>query len=81
MIRYWQKRWLLPRITRNDVLDRLARHTLVHPTRHGARVPLPDLEQQVLFDASTARIHHKLSYFLLPFPLGGCGSFSPSTSL
>ncbi len=51
IIRYWRQRWLLPRITREDVLDRLARHTLVHPIRHGARVPLPraDIEQQMLF--------------------------------
>ena len=47
MIHHWRERWLLPRIQRDDVLDRLARHTLVHPIRHGARVPLPraDIEQ------------------------------------
>ena len=58
IIRFWRERWLLPRIQRDDVLDRLARHTLVHPIRHGARVPLPrqDLEQPLLFDESRAEI-------------------------
>jgi hypothetical protein len=50
IIRSWHGRWLLPRIQRDDVPDRLARHTLVHPIRHSARVPLPraDIEQSLL---------------------------------
>lgn len=49
---WWLHRWLLGRIDRPDVIDRLARHHLVRPIRHGARVVLPraDLEQRVLFE-------------------------------
>ena len=52
MCHWWMKRWLLGRIQRDDVLERMARHTLVHPIRHGARVVLPriDLEQPELFE-------------------------------
>jgi len=52
IIRHCRERWLLPRIQREDVLERVAGHNFVHPIRHGARVPLPraDIEQQVLFD-------------------------------
>jgi hypothetical protein len=52
IIRSWRERWRLPRIQRDDVLDRLARHTLVHPIRHGARVPLPrqEVDQSLLFE-------------------------------
>jgi hypothetical protein len=52
IIRCWREHRLLPRIRRDDVLDRLARHTLVHPIRHGDRVPLPrqDVEQSLLFE-------------------------------
>jgi len=51
--RYWIARWVLPRIRRQDVLERVARHNFVRPIRHGARVLLPrsDIEQQLLFDA------------------------------
>ncbi|MBI3410754.1 MAG: hypothetical protein HY040_20655 [Planctomycetes bacterium] len=52
-IDWWRmERWLLPRIERAEVFERLARHHLVHPIRHGARVSLPRaaLEQQMLFD-------------------------------
>ena len=40
---WWARRWLLPRIERQDVLIRVAAHTLIHPIRHGARVQLPAL--------------------------------------
>jgi hypothetical protein len=36
---FWRKRWLLPRISRPEVLDALTKHTLTYPIRHGARVP------------------------------------------
>jgi hypothetical protein len=39
--RWWAKRWLLPRIEKEDILTRVASHHFVHPVRHGARVPLP----------------------------------------
>ncbi|HVS37683.1 MAG TPA: Druantia anti-phage system protein DruA, partial [Gemmataceae bacterium] len=42
--RWWMRRWLLPRIEREDVLARVAAHNFVHPIRHGARVVLPKAE-------------------------------------
>ena len=38
---FWRERWLLSRIQRTEILERVAEHTLAHPVRHGARVPLP----------------------------------------
>jgi hypothetical protein len=37
----WWRRWMLGRIGREDVLERMAGHRLIHPIRHGARVRLP----------------------------------------
>lgn len=34
---WWTERWLLPRIARDDVLERVASHRLTHPIRHGER--------------------------------------------
>jgi len=51
IVRWWFERWLMNRVSREDILERVARHTLVHPIRHGARVELPanDFEQGRLF--------------------------------
>ncbi|HWO23570.1 MAG TPA: Druantia anti-phage system protein DruA [Kofleriaceae bacterium] len=38
---WWRKRWLASRIQSDDVIADVARHTLVHPIVHGARVALP----------------------------------------
>lgn len=38
---WWRKRWLMVRIQSDEVLADVARHTLVHPIAHGARVMLP----------------------------------------
>lgn len=47
---WWRERWLRNRITSDEVLAEVARHTLVHPICHGARVARPrPSEQQVLF--------------------------------
>lgn len=35
---WWARRWLLPRIEKEELLIRVAGHKLVHPIRHGARV-------------------------------------------
>ena len=50
--RWWSERWLVGRIEREDVLGRVARHTLVHPIRHGARVEAVagDFEQRRLVE-------------------------------
>ena len=42
--RWWLRRWLMPRIEREDVLARVAAHNFVHPIRHGARVELPNTD-------------------------------------
>lgn len=51
IVRWWVERWLVKRVEREDALERVARHTLVHPIRHGARVELPpnDFAQARLF--------------------------------
>ena len=51
MCRWWIERWLVGRLKRDDVFERMAQHTLVHPIRHGARVVLPrlDPDQPALF--------------------------------
>lgn len=36
---WWRERWLKHRITSDEVLEEVARHTRVHPITHGARVP------------------------------------------
>lgn len=38
---WWARRWLLPRIDKEEFLTRVAGHRLVHPIRHGARVEVP----------------------------------------
>lgn len=38
---YWRQRWLLSRIQNPEILQKVSFHTLTHPIRHGARVPLP----------------------------------------
>lgn len=35
---WWRERWLRNRITSDEVLEEVARHTRVHPVTHGARV-------------------------------------------
>ena len=37
---WWRERWLRNRITSDDVLDEVERHTSVRPITHGARVPV-----------------------------------------
>lgn|SRR6266478_1290805 len=58
MCQWWLERWVRRRIEREDVLERMAKHSLVHPIRHGARIVLPqtDLEQPELFE-EVRRIH------------------------
>jgi len=46
------ERWVLKRMMREDVRERIAEQTLVNPIRHAARVELPraDDDQQLLFE-------------------------------
>ncbi len=46
---YRTERWLSKRIAGTEVLDRVARDTLIFPIRHGARVILPPDDQLPLF--------------------------------
>jgi hypothetical protein len=50
ILEWWLRRWVGKRIGREDVLERMARHTLAYPIRHGARVPRWDAEQRMLFE-------------------------------
>jgi Domain of unknown function (DUF4338) len=49
---YWLRRWLSSRINTPGVFERVAEHTLTHPIRHGARVPMThqDFETGFLWD-------------------------------
>jgi len=51
---WWRERWLRNRITSDDVLDEVERHTIVRPITHGARVPLQRAapQQPKYFDLS-----------------------------
>lgn len=40
LARYWAQRWLRNRITNDDVLRAVSRHTLCFPIEHGALVPI-----------------------------------------
>ena len=41
IVEWWVRRWVLGRVEREDVRERMRGHRLVHPIRHGARVPRP----------------------------------------
>lgn len=45
---FWLRRWVLGRICRPGVLEAVASHSLAYPVRHGARVPLPEVESDQL---------------------------------
>ncbi len=51
---WWRERWLRHRITSDEVLEEVARHTRVHPVTHGARVPhqRPSTQPPMLADLS-----------------------------
>ena len=50
---WWRERWLRKQIGSDEVLAEVARHTLVRPISHGARVVVPPTpDQQPLFAAS-----------------------------
>lgn len=41
---WWRDRWMVGALTKEGALDRMRRHTLVHPVTHGARVRLPSAD-------------------------------------
>jgi hypothetical protein len=42
------RRWLARRIENDDVLRAVEEHTLVYPIEHGARVRLPEIDEDQL---------------------------------
>jgi len=46
IVDFWYERWLSGRIERPGVLEAVSRHTTTYPLLHGARVPLPELEEE-----------------------------------
>lgn len=52
IVNWWANRWLAKRIQNDEILARVAQHSLVYPIRHGARVPMTsaDPDQLQLFD-------------------------------
>ncbi len=47
IVNFWQQRWLSRRIQQEDVLKEVENHALVHPITHGARVVLPQREDEL----------------------------------
>lgn len=49
---WWRARWMAGALAKDGVLERMRRHTLVHPVTHGARVTLPvaDPGEECLID-------------------------------
>jgi hypothetical protein len=45
---FWRQRWLLKRLSKERVLDDVARHNCIYPIRHGAQVELPKIDGDVL---------------------------------
>lgn len=45
IVEFWRERWLSGRIQRPGVLEAVAEHVTTHPVRHGAVVPLPELDE------------------------------------
>jgi Domain of unknown function (DUF4338) len=45
---WWRERWLRKRIASDEVLAQVAKHTLIHPICHGARVTGPRMPEQTL---------------------------------
>jgi len=44
---YWRDRWLIRRISQPGIIDSVASHSLAHPVRHGARVVLPEILDEI----------------------------------
>jgi hypothetical protein len=49
---FWMKRRVMKRIENEEVIRQVERQTLTYPILHGARVPLPQMEDE-LFDLRT----------------------------
>jgi hypothetical protein len=47
---WWFERWCVRRARQAHVIESMRRNRIVRPIRHGARVPLPELDEVRLFD-------------------------------
>ena len=45
--KYWIKRWLAKRIANQEVMDKVAEHTIAYPITHGARVPVTEQKSEL----------------------------------
>ena len=50
IIKHWANRWLIKRLDRKDIIEKIESHSLDHPVNHGARVSLPETEYGPLFE-------------------------------
>lgn len=52
IVEWWIKRFVVNRIGRNEIAERIRQHRIVHPIHHGARVELPqmDVDQGILYE-------------------------------
>lgn len=41
---WWMSRWVVARLQRGDVIEKIEQHTLIKPVRHGARVVMPEAD-------------------------------------
>jgi hypothetical protein len=48
--RWWFERWCLGRAAQPHVVELMRLHRTVRPVRHGARVPLPEVDEPLLFE-------------------------------
>lgn len=47
IVESWRRRWLAGRVRNQEILEAVAGHVLVAPVRHGARVRLPEVAEDV----------------------------------
>lgn len=48
--RWWFERWCIRRVGKPHVIESMRQNRTVRPIRHGARVPLPELDEPMLID-------------------------------
>jgi hypothetical protein len=49
--KFWIRRWLANRIKNEEILKKVAEHTIAYPITHGARVPIVEEKKELtLFD-------------------------------
>lgn len=56
--RWWFERWCLRRAAQSHVVESMRRHRTVRPIRHGARVPLPEVDEPLPFEVEEPDAAH-----------------------